>query len=621
MKFIKQILIGFVVITLTIIGVFFLNTPKENDIDSLIESMTLKEKIGQMIIVEFRNYDEERTDFNKTPILELPKDYGNALANLNLGGIILFQEACSSSSQIVKLIDDAQIARTSKDSLNKIPLLVGIDQEGGYINRLQTGSKLIGNMALAATNNPENAEIAGTIISEELASLGFNFDLAPVVDINSNPDNPVIGVRSFSDNSDKVIEFSKNFIQGLNKNNIISAIKHFPGHGDTSVDSHNGLPTVLKTYEELKEVELKPFKSLIEAGTEVILTAHIQYPNIETETYFSNKLQEEIYLPATLSKTMIKDILRDDLNYDGVIISDSLYMGAISSNFDKDEAAMLAINAGVDILLMPIFIECKEDLLELENYISSIENMVLDNKISEDTINEHVRRILSLKQNHNLLSYSKINVEEKINNAIEIVNSPYHHNQEFELAKQAVTEFKNSDVFPLTLDGNEILTIMYPYYSYLPPVIKGLDLAKENDLLSNNSQIYFYKYDSNSSLKDFEKVLNNTNKLIIISSTYDPLEMDLSSPYYSSKLIFIRNVIDYLNSYNKESIVVSAHLPYDVRYLSKARGIICLYNGEGYFKEPEILNGDSSSITSMITTGIYKIFEGNISGVLPVSIN
>ena len=194
-------------------------------------------------------------------------------------------------------------------------LLTAVDQEGGPVVRLGHGCQMTGNMALGAIGDPAAAEQAGRLIGEELSAVGLNYDAAPVVDVNVNPQNPVIGLRSFSDDPALVAQLGTALMAGIRSTGVISTLKHFPGHGDTATDSHIGLPRIEKGLDELKRFELIPFQACIDAGAEAIMTAHIQYPLIEKQTMVSVETGEEISLPATLSKTILTDLLRGERDH------------------------------------------------------------------------------------------------------------------------------------------------------------------------------------------------------------------------------------------------------------------------------------------------------------------
>lgn len=402
------------------------NLPDVNNVsvDEILSQLTLEQKIGQMVMPAVRGLQPDKDENYK-----LPQNVANAIADCNIGGIIFFEENCRTTEGTLKLAKELSNAAVSDRSIAKIPIMISVDQEGGRVTRLATGTKLPGNMAVAATKDPDNAYKAATVISEELNALDIDINLAPVMDVNSNPDNPVIGVRSFSDNPAEVAEYGVKYMKGLQDNGVIATLKHFPGHGDTLTDSHSGLPCIDKSYDELKSIELVPFKAAIDAGADIVMTAHIQFPQLEKETYKSVSTGEELTLPATLSKTIITDILRTDLGFDGVVMTDGLEMAAVASHFDPIDTAELAINAGVDVLLIPGDISNEKGIKNLKVYIDEVAKRVRTGKISEDRIDESVRRILELKVSKGLFN-AEDTYEDMVADALATVGSEEHHNIE-----------------------------------------------------------------------------------------------------------------------------------------------------------------------------------------------
>ena len=240
--------------------------------------MTLDEKLSQMIIPAIRTWNEnEVTDLDEVP------DLKEALKKHQYGGIILFAQNIKDTEQTVKLVSGLQANNLANEEASvHIPYLMPLDEEGGIVIRLTDGTRMTGNMAIGATGDAaeENALATGRIIGEELSALGFNADFAPVVDVNNNAANPVIGVRSFSDDPKTVAALGTSYMDGLAGMNIVASCKHFPGHGDTDVDSHIGTPTVEKTYEQLQQTELVPFETMIGHGVDMVMTAHITFPKI-----------------------------------------------------------------------------------------------------------------------------------------------------------------------------------------------------------------------------------------------------------------------------------------------------------------------------------------------------
>ncbi|MCX0355266.1 beta-N-acetylhexosaminidase [Clostridium perfringens] len=342
--------------------------PSKDLIQEKIDNMSLDEKIGQLVIsgVESTSIDTTIQDF-------IQKKY--------IGGVILFSRNVSTAQQVLNLTNS--IKDTNKS--NKIPLFISVDEEGGLVSRLpKEFIKLPKNSYIGEIDNPKFSYDIGKSIGKELSSLGYNMDFAPVMDINSNPKNPVIGARSFGNNEKIVSELGIETMKGLQSENIIPVIKHFPGHGDTSVDSHIGLPIVNNDLNRLKNFELVPFKSAINNGADVVMVSHILLSKLDNQ------------YPASLSSKIITDLLRNQLNFMGVIITDDMTMGAISKNYGIGDAAVKSLLAGSDIILV-----CHE-YDNVNKVLDSIKLAVKNNVISEQRINQSLYRILSLKEKYKL---------------------------------------------------------------------------------------------------------------------------------------------------------------------------------------------------------------------------
>ena len=337
-------------------------------IQQKLDNMTLDEKIGQMITIGIDGYSVDDTA-------------KQLITDKKVGGVILFKNNISNSNQLLQLINDIK----GINSTNKIPIFISVDQEGGRVNRLPSEIKsLPSNEVVGNKNDNKLAYDIGKNIGYALGSFGFNMDFAPVLDVNSNPNNTVIGDRSFSNDKDKVASLGASEINGFKDSNIISVAKHFPGHGDTATDSHYALPIINKTLDELKSVEFVPFKKAIEEKVPAIMVSHILMPQIDANN------------PASMSKTIITDILRKDLKFDGLIVTDDMTMGAVTNDLDITTACINAINAGADLLLV-----CHGYDNEI-NVINAIKDSVNNRIISIDTINKSVYRILSLKENYKI---------------------------------------------------------------------------------------------------------------------------------------------------------------------------------------------------------------------------
>lgn len=372
----RRIIFGYVLFfTIVISQVFsgsfisdFTNNILDNRINFIVENMTVDEKIGQMIMIS-----TDYTSFNQ--------NLNDQLDDIKPGGVILFSQNIKSEEQLIKFIADLQ------DNVT-IPLFIGVDEEGGRVERFNSIaesplSQLPSMLDLGNTLDSQLSYQVGQAIASELSYYGVNLNFAPVLDVYSNSNNTVIGNRAFGTTSSQVIKMALPLARGLKSNNIIPVIKHFPGHGDTSEDSHVELPVIRKNLNELKELELQPFQAAINSGVDdAIMVAHIAYPEITGSM-----------VPATLSSLIITDILREDMQFDGVIFTDSIIMKALSTNYTMSEIAVLGVNAGIDVFI------AQNKGLEL---FDAIKTGVETGKIEEKTIDEAVKRVLKLKYKYQL---------------------------------------------------------------------------------------------------------------------------------------------------------------------------------------------------------------------------
>lgn len=295
--------------------------------EQLLKNMTDRQLLAQLVMVDISDR-------------KLSRSFADAYASHPWGGVILFAKNIESENQLAELT--GELARISAVH-SGIPMLIGADHEGGIVSRFSFPSMapLCGNMALGAAGEPEYARFCGLLCGRDLARLGINTDFAPVMDVNSNPMNPIIGARSFGQSPEKAARLGSAFIDGLRETGVISCAKHFPGHGDVSVDSHFSMPVVNKTPEELESCELIPFAAAVKAGSDMIMTAHISFPQVDPSG-----------LPATLSPVILKSLLRDHLGFEGAVITDSMFMDGIRKYFSYEEAAVKALEAGVDMVML-----------------------------------------------------------------------------------------------------------------------------------------------------------------------------------------------------------------------------------------------------------------------------
>ena len=354
----------------------------DDEIEAQLKNMTLKEKIGQMFYVRLESLDttihwKTYADLQENPMHDLNKTIRDVNAKYPIGGLILYAWNIKDKPQLAKLISDIR-------ALNGKPLLC-IDEEGGRIARIAKNEnfdvEVIGPMAdIGKTGDPKNAYHAGNVIGTYLTNYGFDIDFAPVADVNTNPDNIIIGDRAFSDKPEVAAPMVVSYLQGLKDAGVTGCVKHFPGHGDTKTDTHFGYASTQKTWAEMLQCEMVTFKAGIDWGCQLIMTAHIGTPNVTGSD-----------VPATMSSVILQDKLRGELGYQNIIITDGMEMGAITTQYSSEEAAVNSIKAGVDIVLGP-----KNFVPAFEAVLKAVE----EGTITEERINQSVRRILKMKKQH-----------------------------------------------------------------------------------------------------------------------------------------------------------------------------------------------------------------------------
>lgn len=340
----------------------------ENDeLAELVESLDVREKIGQMVMVGIEGYE---TNEQTRQLIEQHR----------VGGVILFERNVSDAEQTLQLLDDLKQAN---QQTNRIPLLLGVDEEGGSVSRLPPElTPAPSARDVGRTDDPSLAYRIGQTSAGTLRALGWNVNFAPVLDVDSNPHNPVIDDRSYGDNAETVAAMGVKMMRGLQSGNVISVVKHFPGHGDTSVDSHVDLPVVPHAEERLRRVELVPFVTAIRQGADAVMVGHLLVSAFDERE------------PATFSSALIGGLLRDEFGFDGVVFTDDLTMGAVTSQYSIGEAAVRAINAGADIVM----IAHRYD--QQIAAIRALEEAAASGAIEPQRLDESVVRILRLKRKY-----------------------------------------------------------------------------------------------------------------------------------------------------------------------------------------------------------------------------
>ena len=354
-------------------------------VENRLAQMTLREKVGMMFFIrpealDTAAYYNSAQDLVNISMQEVNDRMRETAQNYPMGGIILFGHNIKDEPQLRQFIQDLR-------ALNGHPLL-GVDEEGGRVARIARNPnfhvpKFPSMASVAASGRSSDVGNAANTIGKYLKDFGFDIDFAPVADVNTNPQNIVIGDRAFADNPQEASPMVKSYLKGLQKAGIIGCLKHFPGHGDTQADTHFGYAMSRKKWEEIRDCEMVPFRAGIRAGAQMIMTAHVSLPNVTGSN-----------VPCTLSPLIMKDKLRDEMKYNGVIITDAMEMGAIIRQYSVEDASVMAIKAGVDMLLC---------VREYPQVFETVMAAVQRGEIPEKRIDESVRRILRLRQKAGLL--------------------------------------------------------------------------------------------------------------------------------------------------------------------------------------------------------------------------
>ena len=347
------------------------------DIAALLDRMTLEEKVGQMFMLAFAGSQLQEAEL-------LLREHG-------VGGCYLSQDNAATREQATEL--SATLQRFARDTRLSIPLLLGADHEGAWGVMVPSSVTGPGNLALGAAGSPAITRSMYEVLGAELADVGYNTLLAPCADVNSNPHNPIIGARSFGEDPELVAEMVAAAVAGARDAGAITTVKHFPGHGDTRTDSHRGLPRVDRSRDELTAIDLRPFRAGISVGVDIVMTSHIIYPALDPDQ------------PATLSRIILQELLRSEMGFDGVILSDSMNMGAMRRHYDPAEAAIQAVLAGVDILMLAEEHYDHNAATYLHKQLSCVDGVigaVRQGRIPQQRIDDAVRHVLALKARHNL---------------------------------------------------------------------------------------------------------------------------------------------------------------------------------------------------------------------------
>lgn len=597
----------------------------EDRVQSIMDGMTLEEKITQCFQVEFRQWKQDG-ESAISDLTVMNDEVREMVKKYKFGSLILFANNVKTTEETYALTHAFQEAATADGG---IPLFIATDQEGGSVVRLGSGTSLPGNMALGATHSPADARKAGEIIGSEMRALGINATLAPVVDVNCNPNNPVIGLRSYGEDPEQVGIMASNVIDGLNDYGVIGCAKHFPGHGDVASDSHYDFSVVDKPVEEIKATELAPYRVAISKGINMIMTAHLAFPTLDTSKVKSEKVMDEngtpveITPPATLSKAILTDLLKGEMGFDGVIVTDGMGMAGITKHFSQNSAAIKALAAGADLLCMPVHWNSKAGAAEWDSMIQAFKDAIENGELPMERLNDAVHRILTLKAEKGILDYNPeaVSLEE----AQATVGGSVNRAKERELTADSVTVIKNdNDTLPLHLTSGDTVLYMMPYSNERAVAAMAWNRGRQAGTVPEGctfiNERWFY---AQSTLDDAWKAQIDSADYVIINSEVGSASQMFGGTWISA---FPRAALAYAKEKGKTVIVQSVALPFDVQDYQTADAILAVYGNKGNNTDPTAaltggITDDTATFGPNIVAG-FEVILGTMSagGTLPVNV-
>lgn len=491
-------------------------------VDKTYKSLSQDEKLGQLFIVAlYTNKDENHIN-----------QIRNIVVNDKIGGLILMQD---DAAREINLVNEFQ-------QKSKVPLIIGMDAEWGLYQRIAAAHKFPWAMTLGAIQDKNLIEQMSAKIAEDCHRMGINWDFAPVVDVNTNPNNPIIGNRSFGSEVDNVISSALSYSNGLQDNNILAAIKHFPGHGDTSTDSHLDLPVVSHSLDRLNSIELAPFKALMDKGIGGVMVAHLYVPSLEPAKG----------IPASVSKNIITGLLKEKLGYKGLIITDALNMGAVANKFKPGELDAMAFKAGNDIMLFSQGVADGKKLIQ----------KAIDNKeIPQSRVEESVKKILLTKYFLGLDHYTRNNPE-NVNNDL---NNNSHKVLVQNLYSNALTLLKD-DKKLLPLTGKQVYYVPLeeaPYQTFASQLGSAVIIKKANEIntIPANSKVIVGLHKDNSTAYKPYKISAESKKILSQLTKNQNIILNVFGSAYALKDMDISKVSTVLVSYenNDDSMTATAN--------------------------------------------------------------
>jgi beta-N-acetylhexosaminidase len=549
---------------------------------SRLHRMTLEEKVGQLFVVEV--FGQDANVVTSTAAARNQALYGvstpaQVIDKYKPGGVIYFDarrgpDNVQNPRQIATLSNGLQEAATSQRE--PIPLLISTDQEGGSVvfRLVAPATAMPGNMALGAGRSAEDAYRSAEVIGTELASVGINQNYAPVADVNINPANPVIGVRSIGEDPDLVSELVAAQVDGYHDGGVSSAAKHFPGHGDTAVDSHFGLPEVTHTRTQLEQIDLPPFRAAIEHDVDTIMTAHVVVRSIDPSG-----------APATMSEPILTGLLREELGFDGLVVTDALDMGGATSTYPPDVAPVQAFKAGADQLVLAP---------QMDVAYGAVLDAVRSGEISETRLDESVYRILRLKMLKGLFDDPFVNAKK----AVEVVGARDHLADAQDITDRTTTLVKNdAGVLPLSHDPRSVLVTGW---GVTTTSLLGNAISQRGQAVA----VFETGTTPTQARIDAAVALAGAADLVVVS-TMNAASVDPNTGLPTASALAQQRLVKALLATGKQVVVAGMRNPYDISYFTGAPTYLATY-------------GYTPASMESLTRVLFG--EVNPSGKLPVTI-
>ncbi len=607
---------------LLILPAFFPSRGSAASVEELVKGMSLRDKLSQMMVLTITGWESETTPADRQKKQTIPLTLMNSplrsfLRDWHIGGVLLYDLNIRTAEQTLQLTLDIQKAN---HQYSPVPLLFAADQEGGSVSRLNFGTAGPGNMALAATGNTDTVRKMAAVHASELAALGIQADLAPVADVNSRPGDPVIGVRAFSDDPALAASMAVAFLRGLHEKNVIATLKHFPGYGNAVTDGSAGFPVADRTLEEMKKSELVPFQAAIQEGADMIMTAHVQYPQLEKGTCVSASTGEKICLPATMSPAILQDILRKEMGFQGVIVSGSLDADVIRKNIAGSDLLPLLINAGVNMILLP-GITGPSDMEKIRKMLDEAVRLAEKGIISRDRIDESVGRILLLKKKYGILDQTSFEMNDEKRHTLKSIGSRENLGVAWRAAADGLTILKNENrTLPFQVsERSEVLILFSDSCANRAATAElAVSAMKKAGKLPERLTVRTMVH-SRGNTEECLEAARQASHVLLIYRTYN---LDCLNPRtqdgFSSEAF--DTVMETIHREGRTVALISCQLPYDAARFPEADAIMLCY-GSSPMRELPQETGPDSAFMPNLPAAICAVFGAeNAGGKLPVSI-